>query len=72
MENYIEDLLTLLIEEAFKTKTNAIGDFEKGILLGYYFAISKILNQAVAFGVFDKLPKHLQEFIPEDLLNEKN
>ena len=68
MENFIKDLLTQLIEEAFELKANAIDDFEKGNLFGYYTSISKILNQAEAFGVFDKLPKNLQEFSPEDLL----
>ena len=32
--------------------------------------ISKVLNQAEAFSVFDKLPKNLQEFKPESLLEE--
>jgi len=68
MENFIEDILNQLIEEAGKIKTSASDDFEKGKLFGYYHAISNILSQAVAFGVFEKLPKDLQAFNPEDLL----
>jgi hypothetical protein len=68
MENLIEDILNQLIEEANGIK--ASDDFEKGKLFGYYFAISNILNQAEAFGVLDKLPKRLQEFKPESLLEE--
>ncbi|HQH19597.1 MAG TPA: hypothetical protein PKZ43_08575 [Bacteroidales bacterium] len=72
MENFIEEILTQLIEEANEIKKNALDDFEKGKLYGYYESISKILNQAESFGVFDKLPKNLQEFKPEDFLNEIN
>lgn len=72
MENFIEEVLTQLIEEAFELKANAIHDFEKGKLFGYYTTISKILNQAEAFDVFDKLPKELQDFNPEDLLGGIN
>jgi hypothetical protein len=70
MENFIEDILNQLIEEANEIKVNASDDFEKGKLFGYYFTISNILSQAVAFDVLDKLPKNLQEFNPESLLNE--
>lgn len=70
MENFIEDVLTQLIEEANEIKASASDEFEKGKLFGYYHSISNILNQAVAFGVFDKLSKNLQEYNPESLLNE--
>jgi len=66
MESFIEDILNQLIEEANEIK--ASDDFERGKLFGYYFAISNILSQAAAFGVFDKLSKNLQEFKPESLL----
>ncbi len=69
METFIEDILNQLIEEATEIKSNACDDFEKGKLLGYYHSISNILSQAVAFNVFDKLPKKLQEFNPESLLS---
>lgn len=68
MENFIEDVLTQLIEEA--NEITVSDDFEKGKLFGYYHSICNILSQAVAFGVFDKLPKNLQEFKPESLLKE--
>lgn len=70
MENFIGDILNQLIEEANEIKASS--DFEKGKLFGYYHSISSILSQAVAFNVFDKLPKKLQEFKPESLLNELN
>lgn len=72
MENLIEEILTQLIEEAFELKANAIDDFEKGKLFGYYTSISKILNQAEAFGISNKLSKKLQDFNPEDLFSESN
>jgi hypothetical protein len=72
MENLIEEILTQLIEEAVEIKANATDDFAKGKLFGYYASISKILNQAEAFGLSDKLPENLQEFNPEDLLSEIN
>ncbi len=68
MENYIEDILNQLIEEASEIKANTSDEFEKGKLFGYYECISKLFSQAVAFNVFDKLPKNLQEFKPESLL----
>lgn len=30
------------------------------------------MSQAVAFGIFDKLPDNIQKFNPEDLLREIN
>ena len=69
MENLIEEILTQLIEEAFELQANAVDDFERGKLFGYYTSISKILNQSEAFGISDKLPENLQKFNPEDLLN---
>ncbi|MEO7174619.1 MAG: hypothetical protein ABIV51_02270 [Saprospiraceae bacterium] len=68
MENFIGDLLSQLIEEANEIKLNASDDFEKGKLIGFYLAIIRIMSQAEAFGVFDKLSKDLQEFNPENLL----
>lgn len=72
MENFIEDILNQLIEDAMKIKNNTNDDFDKGKLLGYYEIISKILNQAEAFNVFDKLSPKLKNFVPEDLLGDGN
>ena len=72
MENFIEDVLNQLIEEAIELKKINSDEFEKGKLFGYYFSISRILSQAVAFGNFEKLSKELQEFNPESLLDEEN
>ncbi|MFA7285690.1 MAG: hypothetical protein WC011_02490 [Candidatus Paceibacterota bacterium] len=71
MENYIEDVVNQLIEDALEVKSKAVDDSTKGVLLGYYLCISSILNQATAFGVHDKLSKKLQEFVPESLINPK-
>ncbi len=70
MKNYIEDLLNELIEEAKEIKTN--DDFDRGKLFGYYFSISKILNQALSFGLLDELPRKLRDFNPETLLNDQD
>ncbi|MBK6365433.1 MAG: hypothetical protein IPG18_17510 [Saprospiraceae bacterium] len=70
MENFIEEILSQLVEEALEIKANASDEFQNGKLFGYYESISKIYNQADAFGVFDKLSKSLQEFKPESLLSE--
>lgn len=70
MTNYIEEILSQLIEEAEEIKMNASEEFEKGKLFGCYECISKILNQVEAFDVFDRLPKRLQEFKPESLLEQ--
>lgn len=72
MENIIEEILSQLIEEATDLKSNTGDDFEVGKLFGYFIAISKILNQAEAFGLIDKLPTSLSEFNPESLLNKIN
>ena len=45
-------------------------EFENGKLQGYYETISKLLNQAEAFGVVDGLPENLCSYCPEDLLRE--
>lgn len=66
MENFIEDVLNQLIKEANEIKP--LEEFEKGKLFGYYFAISHIMNQVEAFGVFDKLPEKLKKFKPESLI----
>ena len=70
MENIIEEILTQLIEESLELRASARNDFENGILFGYYETISKILNQAEAFNMLEKLPTNLQGFSPENLLNK--
>ncbi len=70
MEYYLEDTISQLIEEALELKENASDEFERGKLFGYYETISKLLNQAEAFGIIDKIPLKWQDFNPEDLLNE--
>jgi hypothetical protein len=69
MENYLEDIINQLIEEALELKENANDEFEKGKLFGYYETISKLLNQAEAFGISDKVPLKWRDFNPEELLS---
>lgn len=70
LENYIEDSLNQLIDEAFELKETANTEFDKGKLFGYYETILKLLNQAEAFGISDKLPERIREFNPESLLGK--
>ena len=69
MEHYLEDTINQLIEEAFEIKENAQDEFERGKLFGYYETISKLLNQAEAFGITDKIPLKWRDFNPENLLS---
>ncbi len=69
MENYLEDTINQLIEEALELKKDAQDEFKKGKLFGYYETISKLLNQAAAFGIEDKIPLKWRDFNPEELLN---
>ncbi len=70
MEYYLEDTINQLIEEGFELKKNAQNEFEKGKLFGYYEVISKLLNQAEAFGISSKFPRELREFNAESLLDK--
>lgn len=70
MENYLADIISQLIEEALELRKNPISEFEKGQLFGYYEIISKLLNQAEAFGISDKVPLKWRDFSPEELLSE--
>ena len=67
--DYLTDVLNQLIDDASRLKQDAKSDLEIGILTGYYQVISKLLNQAEAFGLADDLPDHLSGYNPEDLLN---
>lgn len=69
MENYLKDVINQLIEDALELKKNANDEFEKGKLFGYYETISKLLNQAEAFGISDKVPLKWRNFLPEELLS---
>lgn len=69
MENYLEDIISQLIEEALELKKNSNDEFERGKLFGYYEVISRLLNQAEAFGISDKIPPKWRDFNPEELLN---
>ncbi len=69
MEYYLEDTLNQLLDEALEIKKNTISEFDKGLLIGYYRVILRLLNQAEAFGISDKLPLKWRDFNPEDLLS---
>jgi len=68
MENYLEDIVSQLIEEALELKKNSNNEFEKGKLFGYYEIISRLLNQAEAFGISDKLSPKWRNYNVEELL----
>lgn len=46
-------------------------EFDKGILFGYYKAISYILSQAEAFSIIGELDMEVQNFIVEKILTKK-
>jgi len=64
--NYLNDTILILIENAQEIDIDK--DFDKGIRFGYYSSISLLLNQADAFMIRDKLKKEIQDFVPENLL----
>jgi len=68
MEYYITDTLNQLLDEAIEIKKNINSEFEKGKLLAYYEIISRLLNQAEAFGISDKLTERVRNFNLESLL----
>ena len=68
MEYYITDTLNKLLDEAIVIKKNINSEFEKGKLLAYYEIISRLLNQAEAFGISDKLTERVRNFNLESLL----
>ena len=70
MENYLADVLDQMLTEASLIKNDANSEFEKGRLFAYYEIISRLLKQAEAFGLMGNMPKHLQEYRAEDLLDK--
>lgn len=68
MNNFIEEILSSLIEDALELSNNAVTDFEKGKLTGFHKAISTIMNRAEGFGAAEKLPDAIRMFNAEDLL----
>lgn len=69
IENYIGDTIIQLLEEAIELKKVSDNEFNKGKLFGYYEVISRLLNQAEAFGISEKLPKRIHEYNLESLIN---
>ncbi len=69
IEYYLEDTLNQLLDEALEEKKNAKNEFDNGVLIGYYRVILRLLNQAEAFGIKDKLPVKWRDFNPEELLS---
>jgi len=68
LQHYLQDTLSQLIDEALALKKDGTDEFGKGKLFGYYEVISKLLNQAEAFGIANQLPSKLRGFNPEILL----
>ena len=69
MEYYLEDIMNQLMEEALELRDKAQDEFERGRLFGYYEIISRLLNQAEAFGISDKIPSKWRGFNPEELIS---
>ena len=65
---YLTDVLDQLIEDARSLQREARDEFKIGQLFGYYFTISRLLNQAEVFDIEHQLPERLREFNPESLL----
>ena len=70
IEYYLEDTINQLLEEALALKGKVDSEFDKGKLVGYYEAISKLLNQAEAFCISDKLSERVRNFNLESLLDK--
>ena len=65
------DWLKNLIDRAINIESTE-GEFQEGVLQGYYEAISHIVTQIDALGLMDKLnDDYLKNFNPDDLLNGK-
>ena len=64
--NYLNDTIKQLIESA-KNLTDR-NDFDKGVRIEFYQTISLLLNQSVAFGIYEKLDKEIKEFNIESLI----
>ena len=72
IEYYLQDTFNQLLDRALEEKKNAQNsnnEFDKGVLVGYYSVILKLMNQAQAFGIRDKLPPKWRNFNPEELLS---
>ncbi len=67
-DNFLADVLNQLIDDASELKLNAETEFQAGMLTAYYQVISKLLNQAEAFGMMEGLPEDLRDYEPEALL----
>ena len=73
IEYYFQDTLNQLLDAALEEKQhvkNSKDEFDKGVLVGYYKVILKLMNQAQAFGIRDKLPPKWRNFNPEELLSD--
>ena len=66
---YLNDSLKQLITMAKEIEITENNDFNNGKLHGYYTAISRLLNQAEAFGILTNLDKEIIDFNPETLLS---
>lgn len=65
LNDTIKQLITMSLE------IDDTEEFDKGILFGYYKAISHILSQAEAFSIIGKLDMEVQNFIVEKILTQK-
>ena len=68
---FLNDTLKTLISRALELDTENGDDFHKGILFGYYEAISHLLNQAEVFEISKTLDSYLQHFEAEGILTQE-
>lgn len=64
--HFLNDSIKELISRALDIENDT--DFDKGTRLGFYEAISHLLNQAEGFGIFDELDNEIKEFNLESLI----
>jgi hypothetical protein len=70
LANYLNDVFEQLVEESLELKEMADDDeFQRGKLFAYYEILSKLLNQAEAFGFANQIDKKWRDYPYEDLLS---
>lgn len=69
LANYFNDVFEQLVEESLELKEMTDNEFQRGKLFAYYEILSKLLNQAEAFGLASQIDKKWRDYQYEDLLS---
>ena len=64
--HFLNDTIKQLIE--LSKEVDKTDEYNKGIIFGYYSAISRILSQLESFDIIDELDEEIKNFIPEIIL----